>query len=96
MPLLVLIVFFNAVRTFVHTFTNKTKEVKSEPLCSECSYAHMQYGANAERVISCTYGGGVRRIKLDVLYCTDYLERNGCANPVRIGFMPLQTSSKES
>ena len=49
---------------------------KPAPLCAGCSYAHVQYAANARRAISCTYSGGVRQMKLDVLYCTDYRDRD--------------------
>jgi hypothetical protein len=47
----------------------------------------VQYGANARRAISCTYGGGVRPMKLDVLYCTDYQDRNLPTRTRVIGFV---------
>jgi hypothetical protein len=47
----------------------------------------MQYGANARRAISCTFGGAVRPVKLDVLYCTDYQPRNRPVRSRPIGFV---------
>ncbi len=40
------------------------RTVKPKSLCRECSNAHVQYGVNGERAISCTYGGMVRVVKL--------------------------------
>jgi hypothetical protein len=64
-----------------------TREAKPESLCSGCSHAHVQYGANGRRVISYTYGGAVRPMKLDVLYCTDYNARNLPSRAGAIGFV---------
>jgi hypothetical protein len=45
----------------------------------------VQYMVNARHMISCTYGGALRPMKLDVLYCTDYRTRN-MPRPV-VGFV---------
>jgi len=71
----------------VRGFLRKAREVKPAPLCADCIHAHVQYCANAQRALSCTYGGRVRPIKLDVLYCTDYLARNVPAPPRVVGFV---------
>ena len=42
----------------------------------------MQYGADGANAVFCTFGAGVRRVNLDVLYCTDYRGRR----LVQIGF----------
>jgi len=60
---------------------------KPRGLCAECSFAHIQYGADAKRATFCTYGGGVRPVALDVLYCTDYRDRNAAPRVVPIGFV---------
>ena len=86
MPLLIFMLFkvvFEAVRVF----RDKAREVKPEPLCTGCLHAHVQYGANARRAISCAYGGALRPMKLDVLYCTDYQTRNLPVHPRVIGFV---------
>jgi hypothetical protein len=57
-------------------------------LCAGCAFVHMQYGATGRNAVFCTYGGGVRLVKLDVLYCTDYRDRHLPARTVRIGFVP--------
>jgi hypothetical protein len=55
-------------------------------LCVDCAFAHVQYAMNGKRAISCTFGGGVRPIGMDVLYCTDYGARNVPRRVVTIGF----------
>jgi hypothetical protein len=64
-----------------------SRENKPAPLCADCSYAHVQYAANARRAISCTYNGGIRPMKLDVLYCTDYRDRDVPLRAGVIGFV---------
>lgn len=36
-------------------------------LCAGCAFVHMQYGATGRNAVFCTFGGGVREVKLDVL-----------------------------
>jgi hypothetical protein len=48
----------------------------------------MQYGAAGKNAVFCTFGGGVREVKLDVLYCTDYRNPNAPPRLVRVGFAP--------
>jgi hypothetical protein len=61
---------------------------KPRGLCAGCAFAHIQYGANAKVATFCTFGGGVRPVALDVLYCTDYRDRNAHPRIVTIGFVP--------
>jgi hypothetical protein len=56
-------------------------------LCADCAFVHMQYGATGRNAVFCTFGGGVRQVKLDVLHCTDYHNRNAQIRPARIGFV---------
>jgi hypothetical protein len=81
--------FVEAIRAM-----RKLRTVKPQPLCVDCSYAHVQYGTNGRRAISCTYGGVVRPVKLDVLYCTDYRNRNVQPHVVRIGFALEQQEAR--
>jgi hypothetical protein len=59
---------------------------KPLPLCTDCSHAHVQYAVNGRRAIACTFAGAVRPVLLDVLYCTDYRDRNAAPRLVPIGF----------
>jgi len=78
------------IRLMVEVFQKRRDEKQKttpDPPCASCVHAHVQYTANARRAISCTYGGSVRPMTLDVLYCTDYQNRLRTA-PVRsIGFV---------
>jgi hypothetical protein len=83
------VLFFLFVRLVVEAIraiVYKAPTVKPKPLCVECSYAHVQYGAKGQRAVSCTYGGMVRPVTLDVLYCTDYCNRNIQIRTAKIGF----------
>ena len=70
----------------VSALKRHAREAKSKALCNECAFAHIQFGACGRRAISCTFGGGVRPLKLDVLYCTDYRPRTAPIRPA-IGFV---------
>jgi hypothetical protein len=48
----------------------------------------MQYGATGRNAVFCTFGGGVRQVKIDVLYCTDYHDHNTPVRLVQVGFAP--------
>ena len=75
---LLLRIFMEPVRGYIRA----QRKSKPKPICADCFFAHVQYGVNSKRAVSCTYGGLVRPMKLEVLYCTDYRER---ALPFRNG-----------
>ena len=87
MPLFVLVILWKGIYESIRDFGEKNRAAKPEPLCVGCLHAHVQYAANARRAFSCTYGGAVRPMKLDVLYCTDYQARNVAARGHVVGFV---------
>ena len=87
MPLIIFVVLFKVVFEAIRVVREKAGEARAEPLCVGCLHAHVQYAASARRAISCCYGGAVRPMKLDVLYCTDYQARNLPARPRIVGFV---------
>jgi hypothetical protein len=87
MPLFVLVMFLKAIYEAIRVFRERNRATKPEPLCVGCLHAHVQFAANARRAISCAYGGAVRPMKLDVLYCTDYETRNAPARSHVVGFV---------
>jgi hypothetical protein len=87
-PFFALIMFLKAIYETVRIFRKKNHAANPDPLCVSCLHAHVQYAANARRAISCAYGGAVRPMKLDVLYCTDYQTRNVSARCRVVGFVP--------
>ena len=62
------------------------KADKPRPLCTDCAHAHVQYAVNGRRAIACTFAGAVRPVQIDVMYCTDYRDRNAAPRLVQIGF----------
>lgn len=66
------------------------KRVKPAPLCIDCASAHIQWGANAERDLHCSFGNHLRPIRMNVLHCTDFRLRTGNtrARPT-IGFVQI-------
>ena len=87
MPWFIFALFFNIALKAIRECIAKTRKTKPAPLCADCFFAHMQYAANARRAISCTFGGPVRPMKLDVLYCTDYRSRDLPLRDGVIGFV---------
>jgi hypothetical protein len=87
MPTLILAILVRIVVHAIGLWAGRECKPALKPLCSECTFAHIQFGASGRRAISCTFGGGVRAMKLDVLYCTDYRNRVMPARPA-IGFVP--------
>ena len=66
---------------------------KARGLCADCGFAHIQHGANARSAVFCTFGGGVRPVTLDVLYCTDDRDRNAPPRMNRVGFVRENASA---
>ena len=64
------------LRSCVRAGVRKLRAETPQSVCIDCFYAHVQYTANARNAISCTFGGAVRPMKVNVLYCTDYRGRN--------------------
>jgi hypothetical protein len=87
MPMAIFALIMSFVIEFARALVRKAREVKPQPLCVDCLHAHVQYAANGRRAISCGYGGAVRAMKLDVLYCTGYCPRNAPTHVGVIGFV---------
>jgi hypothetical protein len=87
MPLIVFFVVVNALTRLFVAIARRNREPEPAPMCADCSFAHMQYAVNGRRVISCRFGGGVRPVTINVMYCTDYLNRGAPARVVRVGFV---------
>jgi len=80
------VLFYGMMIAFMRWMKRK-RMPKPRALCAECSFAHIQYGTKAQRAIFCTYGGGVRPVGLDILYCTDFRDRNAVPRLVPVGFI---------
>jgi hypothetical protein len=87
MPLAIFVFILKFVAEVVRMVVRRAREVKVEPLCLDCLHAHVQYASNGRRAISCGYGGAVRPMKLDVLYCTGYCPRSAPTRGRVIGFV---------
>jgi hypothetical protein len=66
----------------------RARKQRPRGLCAGCAFVHMQYGATGRNTVFCTFGGGVRPVTIDVLYCTDYRGRYVEVRNVSIGFVP--------
>ena len=57
-------------------------------LCRTCVNAHMVRGFSGKELISCTFGGTLRPMKLEVRECTGFSNRLVTITPVRVeGFI---------
>ena len=87
MPWIVYVIAISILRG-VSEAIKRTGKKRPRGLCADCTFVHMQYGVTGRNAVFCTFGGGVRLVKLDVLYCTDYRDRNAPPRLVQIGFAP--------
>jgi hypothetical protein len=86
LPILYLIVL-GVVRGAVRAF-RRMRAHRPRGMCAACRFVHLQYGATGRNAVFCTFGGGVRLVQIDVLFCTDYRDRNAAVRLTRIGFAP--------
>ena len=86
MPLLFYLILVNALIRLAGAVVRQKREPKPAPVCADCSFVHMQYAMNGKRVISCTFAGTLRPITINVMYCTDYRDRNAPPRVALVGF----------
>jgi hypothetical protein len=87
MPWVIFVMLFKVAFEAIRDRIARAHKAKPAQLCAECSFAHVQYAANARLAISCTFGGALRPMKLDVLYCTDFRARDLPLRAGVIGFV---------
>ena len=92
MPWILLWMIVIAVGRLVRQIGVRPPARTQRGLCAGCTFVHMQYGATGRNAVFCTFSGGVRPVKLDVLYCTDYRDRNTPPRLVQVGFAPESES----
>jgi hypothetical protein len=95
MPLVAMIALIHLITTRAKRRARLCKESKAKSRCLGCNFAHIQYAANGRRATSCTFNGGVRRVALDVLYCTDFRVRDAVVENRPIGFVRLEDGAEE-
>lgn len=78
--------FLVSIVRLIEALCRQMREARPRPLCTDCVHAHVQYAVNGRRAIACTFAGAVRPVELDVMYCTDYRDRNTAPRLVQIGF----------
>ena len=86
METVVCVVIFRFIVEIVKFVRGTERKPKPQPICVGCSFAHIQYDVNGRTAISCTFGGGVRAMKLDVTYCTDFRDRTVLVQIAPVGF----------
>jgi hypothetical protein len=93
-PWIVCAIVISILRGLFRAARGARVQRRQRGLCGGCTFVHMQYGATGRNAVFCTFGGGVRAVKLDLLYCTDYRDRNAQPRLVRVGFAPETSGSK--
>ena len=80
----------------VRALRERVRKPRPQPLCEQCSCAHMQYASSGRAAIFCTFGGGVRPVKVDVMYCADFSQRGVVLRRAHIGFvLPILDSEPD-
>ncbi|MGC2194678.1 MAG: hypothetical protein WA628_08375 [Terriglobales bacterium] len=86
MPALAFVLIIRAI-VEVCRFARNHRAPRPRPLCTDCAHALVQYAVNGRRAIACTFAGTVRAVVIDVMYCTDYRDRNAAPRTVPVGFV---------
>ena len=68
---------------------NGAHSPKPEPLCVDCTWAHIQWKSNAKRDLHCSFGHGLRPVRADVLHCTDFGHWARPRNLPPLGFVQI-------
>jgi hypothetical protein len=82
---MLLIIFYLVVLGAFRAY-RRLRARRPRGMCAGCAFVHMQHGVTGRKAVFCTFGGVVRPVQIEVLYCTDYRDRNAPARLVRIGF----------
>jgi hypothetical protein len=93
---LICVLFGKLVIEIARVIGREKGKPKPQPICTDCLFAHVQYPSKGRPAISCTFGGAVRTMKLDVHYCTDYRDRNRRAPARLVGFVPANACREPS
>jgi hypothetical protein len=83
----VLAVLVQIVRVLLKDRLAATTE-KAKTLCHDCTFAHLQVGANGRSAVFCTFGSVVRPVQAEVVFCTDFRNRYVPVRQVPVGFVP--------
>jgi hypothetical protein len=73
----------------LHQARHGAQTPKPEPLCVDCTWAHIQWKSNAQRDLHCSFGNGLRPVRAEVLYCTDFRRRARPRNVPPMGFVQV-------
>jgi len=69
----------------------------AQSACMTCAYAHIAHGfSQRQKLIACTFGGSVRKLKFAVSACTFYFNREAIPHTVRVVGFAEQTESPEA
>lgn len=93
MPFVAMIALIHPITAIAKARVRRARENKAKSRCLDCNFAHIQYAASGRRATSCTFNGGLRRVALDVLYCTDFRVRDSVVESRPIGFVRLEDSA---
>jgi hypothetical protein len=63
MPWIVYVIAISILRG-VSEAIKRTRKKRPRGLCADCTFVHMQYGVTGRNAVFCTFGGGVREVKL--------------------------------
>jgi hypothetical protein len=83
---LILVVIVRFIAEVVAAVVRSARKARQRSICITCAFAHVQHKTRGRIAISCTFGGLVRPMQLDVLQCTDFRGRPHLNRTAPIGF----------
>jgi hypothetical protein len=73
----------------------QANQPKPDPICVDCTFAHIQWSTNGRRDLLCTYGHKLRPIGTIVAFCTSYLVRQAPRPRGPVGFVQIAPAGEE-
>ena len=73
----------------------RASQPKPDPICVDCTFAHIQWSTNGRRDLLCTYGHKLRPIGTIVAFCTSYLVRPVPRPHGPVGFVQIAPAREE-
>jgi hypothetical protein len=83
---LILMLIYRGTAAATMAVVRAARKAGRQTICSSCTLAHIQRTAKNQSMISCTFGGAVRPMKLVVLSCSGYRDQAAALRTRHIGF----------
>jgi len=91
METLSLILVFAVIRAIMELVEHlNSRPTANEPLCVRCAFAHIESRDTGRRDLYCGVGGGLRKLRGVISFCTSFSVRVAPRERGPVGFVPVE------